>query len=286
MGYTVIGDSCTDMPLGFERADEVERVALSLIIDDEEFLDDESFDQAFILEKVKNAKNVAKSACCSPEKFKDRIVEGNDNYIITLSSELSGSYNSAVLAGQMFMEEHPNSNTNIHVFNSKTAASGQALTAMKVFELAEEGKPFAEVVKLTEEYIEEQRTYFLLETLEVFKVNGRVNGILSTLIETLNLKLIMGDNTDKSGTIRKVAQARGMKKATIKMIDLIVDDIKKKGESAKDVIVEITNVNCVERAQSIKEKIMERVNVKDVRIANGRGISTLYACDGGIIVCF
>lgn len=202
----------------------------------------------------------------------------DDIYMVTLSSHLSGSYNSAMLAANMYMEDHPNKH--IHVFDSLSASSGQTLVALKANELAGSGLSFDEVIKQTEQFIHEMGTKFVLESLETLRKNGRLSTVTATLASALNIKPVMTSNGN--GEIDKVTQARGMSKAIMKMADAIKAD----AVDPQNHTLMIAHCNNRKRAEFVKEEILKRLSFKDVQITETGGISSLYAADGGIVVCY
>ena len=108
-------------------------------------LDDETFDQADFLRRVAASPNCPKSSCPSPQRYMEAYTcEADRVYVVTLSAELSGSYNSAELGKKLYEEER--GAKNIHVFNSCSASVGQTLIAMKIEEYEKAGLPFEEVV--------------------------------------------------------------------------------------------------------------------------------------------
>ena len=129
-------------------------------------------------------------------------------YAVTLSAELSGSYNSAVLGVELYKEEY--GEKKIHVFNSKSASIGETLIAMKIAECEDKGMTFEEVIDTVETYIEDQRTYFLLESLEALRKNGRLTGLKAMVATALSIKPVMGATPE--GTICQLGQARGMQR--------------------------------------------------------------------------
>ena len=197
-------------------------------------------------------------------------------YAVTLSSELSGSYNSAVLGKNLYEEEY--GEKDIYVFNSKSASVGQTLIGMKIVQCEERGMTFKEVVAAVEAYIEEQHTYFVLENLDTLRKNGRLTGIKSLMASALNIKPVMGSTPE--GTICQLGQARGVKKAIAKMAEHIVAD----GKNTENKVLAIAHCNCPERAREIERMILDKIKVKDSFIVETGGISTMYANDGGIIV--
>lgn len=125
-------------------------------------MDDDSFDQADFLRKVAAYPECPKSACPSPEVYQRGFeADAEHLYAVTLSAELSGSYNSAELGKSLTLEEHPDKK--IHVFNSKSASIGETLIALKIQECEEAGMEFEQVVETVDAYIESQHTYFVLE---------------------------------------------------------------------------------------------------------------------------
>lgn len=278
MAYKIIGDSCTDLPEELKKDEHFYLVPLTLEIDEYTVIDDETFDQKDFLEKVKNSPNCPKSACPTPEAYMELYGGEEDVYVVTLSSQLSGSYNSAELARTLYLEEHPQKN--ILVVDSRTASVGQTLIAMKIQELVESGKTFEEVCQLIDIFREEEGTKFVLESLEALRKNGRLSTVKALLCNTLNIKPIMKGLPN--GTIDKADQARGMNKALQKMVDTIVEDVVRPEEK----IVAIAHCNNYERAVYTRDKILEKIPFKDAIIVNTAGVSSLYASDGGIIVSY
>ena len=126
-------------------------------------------------------------------------------YAVTLSAELSGSYNSAVLGKNLYEEEY--GEKDIYVFNSRSASVGETLIGLKIAECEEKGMSFQEVIETVESYIEEQHTYFVLETLDTLKKNGRLKGLKAVVATALNIKPVMGSTPE--GSIQQLSQARG-----------------------------------------------------------------------------
>jgi DegV family protein with EDD domain len=276
MNYKIVVDSGCDLPKDLAKDKHFSIVPLTLIVDDYSIIDDDTFDQADFLERVHKSKNCPKSACPSPERYMNEFEEDHtDVYVITLSAELSGSYNSAQLGRNLYIEE--GGTNNVYVFNSMSACCGEAIIAMKVQELVEKGFTFEEVIAKTEEYIQAVKTYFVLESLETLHKNGRLTNLQAIIASALNIKPLM---SAESGKIIKLDQARGINKALLKMISLI----KEKTVNSDDKILAISHCNCFERAEFVKSEIMKLMKCKDIIIVDTAGISSLYANEGGIIV--
>ncbi len=277
MGYKILIDSCGEIPQSLRSTGVVENIPLSIMVEDETIIDDETFDQKSFLEKVAKSKNCPKSACPSPEGYMKAFeCEADRIYVITLSSKLSGSYNSAVLGKNLYEEEY--SDKQIVVFDSKSASVGQTLIAMKIVEAEEAGLSFEEVIAKAEQFREEENTYFVLESLETLRKNGRLSNLKALAADVLNIKPVMGSDSD--GNIVQLDKARGMKKA----LDKMVTQMFKNAGNTEEKVLAISHCNCPERAEWVKELALSKGRFKDCFVVDTRGISSLYANDGGIIM--
>ncbi|MBM6948703.1 DegV family protein [Mordavella massiliensis] len=277
MSYKVIVDSCGELTEEMKRSGYYETASLSIDVDDHHIVDDETFDQKRFLALVAESPNSPKSSCPSPERYMEGYrCDAKRVYAVTLSAELSGSYNSAVLGKNLYHEEY--GQKDIYVFNSRSASVGETLIARKIGECEEAGMAFDEVVRTVEDYIESQHTYFVLETLETLRKNGRLKGIKSLVASALNIKPVMGSTPQ--GTICQLGQARGMKKALEKMVEEVVRGVRHPEEK----VLAISHCNCPDRARRVKEMLLEKISPRDVIVLDTAGISSMYAADGGIIV--
>lgn len=277
MSYKIVIDSCGELPERCKENPHFESVALSMQIDDHVIMDDETFDQADFLKRVAESPNCPKSSCPSPERYMQSYTcDAERVYAVTLSGNLSGSYNSAVLGKNLYHEEK--GEKQIHVFDSCSASVGETLLALKIEECEKKGMSFEKVIETVNAYKEEQHTYFVLETLEVLRKNGRLSNLKAFVANALNIKPIMGSTPE--GQIQQLSQTRGISRAVVKMIEHLVGELK----DPEKKIVAIAHCNCKERAEMAKAEILKRVSVKDVMILDTRGISSMYASDGGLII--
>ena len=283
MRYKIVIDSCGELTDTLKEDPHYENVALELDVDDYHILDDESFDQQEFLRKVKESPNCPKSSCPPPARFMDAFGEDTEHvYMVTLSSQLSGSYNSAMLAKELYEEQQENGDNGkhaqIHVFDSKSASIGETLIGMKIQEYEEAGMPFEEVVEKVDSYIAEMNTFFVLESLETLRKNGRLSNLKAMLATALNIKPVMG-STDL-GTIQQLGQARGMNKALESMVEKMLAVTK----NCEEKVLAISHCNCPERAKRVRERIEKLAHFKKIVIVDTAGISSMYANDGGVIL--
>lgn len=278
MSYKIIGDSGMDLPENLKQDPHFELVPLTLHVDGESIADDASFNRIEFLRKMKECEKIAKSSCPSPDDFLDHMHHDGDIYVVTMSGQLSGTYNSAVLARNIYLEENPHKN--IEIIDSRSASVGETLIAMKIKELVEKNLPFEKVVKGVNAFRDGMLTKFVIESLDNLRKNGRLTGISAFIASALNIKPVMGATPE--GTICKLDQARGILKSLVLMAKLIEQDVKNAGEK----VLGIAHCNNRERAEFFKEEVLKRVPFKDCVIVDTAGISTLYANEGGIITAY
>lgn len=282
--YRIVVDSCGELtPEMIVDTDHFASVPLTISVGGKEYADDENFDQGKLIAAMAASSEAPHSACPSPAAYMEKMqeVEADHYYAVTLSSQLSGSYNAAVLAGNLMREEWEDDEVEgkyYHAFNSKSASIGETLIAMKIAECEEAGMSFEEVVDTVETYIEIQHTYFLLESLDMLEKAGRLGHLAAKLINTLNIKPVMGSTPE--GNIQRLGQARGMKAAIGKMAEFMRANV----EFPDERTLMISHCAAPDRAEYLKEKVLETGAFKDVIILETRGISTMYAGPGGLIM--
>ena len=156
--YKIVGDSSTEVDASFLAQYPTELVPFKLYLDGKEFIDDEHLDVDHFVEEMKAAVETPKTSCPSPNDFLEHF-EGEEDeiYIVTISSKLSGTYNSAILAKNIYDSDNPGKKI-IHVFDSLGAAAGQTLVARKIHELKKQGFPSDDLIKTVTEYIGDRKS--------------------------------------------------------------------------------------------------------------------------------
>lgn len=279
MSFKIIVDSCCDLTPAMLSDSCFASVPLTIRVGEENIVDDATFDQAGLLWRMKQCPTAPSTSCPSPADYLNAFEESgaDDIYVVTLSALLSGSHNSAAQARLLYLEDHPQ--CNVHIFNSCSASSGEVLIALKVRELAQTGMHFSSVVNQTARFIDEMQTFFVLETLDNLRKNGRLTRLQNIVTSTLRIKLLMGSTPE--GEICKRGQAMSIRQALSKMVDLMADDPKHEGR-----VLCITHCNCLERAFQLKEMALKSCKFSDVIICETGGISTVYANDGGVVAAY
>ena len=276
MRYKIVVDSCCELPENYKKDSRFEIVPLGLEVGDYIVQDDENFNQKEFLQKVADYPQCPKSSCPSPERFREAYHNGAEEiYVATLSSHLSGSYNSAELGRSLYSEKY--GEKKIHVVDSESASCGETQLVEKIIACKEAGLGFEETVKAVETFKRKMRTYFVLDNLETLRKNGRLSGVKALVASTLNIKPVMVGNL---GVIEQKGQAIGINKALAKMADCIVGDV----EEPEERTLMITHCNCPERAEFMRGLMEKRASYKRVLVMDTAGVSSMYANDGGVIV--
>lgn len=281
MNIGIIGDSCCDLSSEMQSKLQADLIPLKITVGGKVFVDDKNIDLAQLRAAIHESKTAATTACPSPEDYADAMRKYNSCMVITISSKLSGSYNSAMVAKGLVEEENPSKK--IHVCDSKSASSGEVQIALLIRELDEQGLTFDEVVTRVEENIANTRTLFVLEDLSTLMKNGRLNKVVGTVATLLSLRPIMGENG--SGEISMIDKVRGTQKALGRLTELIGEYTA--GCAAKSVRLVLSHCNAQERGESLSDMIMRQCPaISEVLLVATKGLATVYANEGGVIAAF
>lgn len=272
----IVADSSCDLNKDLEEVMDVKLIPFKIDVDNDSFIDDENLDLSDLVKKMHASPNPIKTSCPSPGDFAAEY-DADSVYVVTISEQLSGTYNSAILARDMVLEENPD--RFIHVFNSKGASVTETLTAMKIKECIDEKLSNAQLVEKVEKFIDDMRTYFISEDLSNLVKNGRISKTKGLLINALNIRPIM--MATDNGNIDMIDKARGSKKAFKKLVEIIGET----GVKFEDRTLAISHANALQKAMGLKEDL-KKYNFKDIIIVETKGLSTGYVNDGGVILAF
>ena len=281
MEIKIIGDSCLDYTPAIRTTLGLETAPLKITVEDQHFIDDGSIDTKKLVAAMAATKKPITTAAPSPEDFAQLMRKADNCVAITLSRHLSGSYNSAMAAKNIVLEESPEKN--ILVFDSKTAASGELRIALYIKELVQKGADMEELAKKVPPFIDNMRTFFVLEDLGNLIKNGRIPRMAGMIGTMLMLRPIMGENGD--GEIISIEKVRGTQKALDRLVEIVAEKTEK--AASKSLLLVLSYCNCLERGLEVKKQILAKCpNIYEVIMVPTSGLSTSYANNGGIIVAF
>lgn len=280
--YTIIADSSCDLKNADLESEKFDffTVPLFITINNEDVIDDEGLIVKDFVAKMKANKSAPKTACPSPESFATEMRKGENVICLTISSKVSGTYNSAVLAANIVKEESPNKK--IFVLDSLSASGGMARILYKLKELIESEKySFDEVVEQITKYRSGTRVRFLLHDFGNLIKTGRMSKVLGFVFSAIPLKLICGDNGE--GEIKKCGQALGTKKGMQVMSEFPKDAVKANGDQTSIVISHCQNE---EDASFLKTLLESKFGLKNIKILFMRGLASFYANDKGLLLAY
>lgn len=283
MAVHILADSCCDMTPELIEELGIRMIPLTVISPDgEEMIDDETLDLGRLLASMRSNKtDPARSACPSVEAYAEKMAACDECVVITLSKNLSGSYNAARLAMEDVLEKHPEKK--IHIIDSKSASAGETLIALYVHSMNERGATFEEIVRGSDELIAQMDTVFLLKDLSNLVKNGRVSKLKGKLTQILQLYPVLSD--DGNGEIVSRHIVRGYKQAKKKLVTTIAEIASSR--PLHDGTLVLCHCFNEETAAELKDALMQQCEaIKKVFIVPMAGLSTIYANDGGVVLAF
>lgn len=269
-----IADSSCDI---FEYTGEnFESVPLLLYTEENEFLDDGSIDIDNMLTTMEKHKGRSHTACPGTERWLNAFEGADEIYVVTITSGLSGTYNSALVAKEMYLQEHPNAK--IEVFDSLSTGPEMVMGIEKAVELKKQGLSFEEVCEKLHKYFEDVHLLFVLQSIHNLAENGRVSKVIAQAVGVLGISII--GIASEEGTIKQVGKARGDKRVIKHLMELF-EEVGFNGGKVR--MCEVQNPKLCE---ALKTAILEKYPSADIKFYPAGGLCSYYAERGGIIVGF
>ena len=273
----LITDGSCDLSQKLIEESKVEIVDLNVSFGEKSYSTRKDITIAQFYEMMKDYSELPKTSCPSPNQFLEAFDCEQDNIIVLcLTSKLSGIYNSAVLAKNMYEEEHGNKKR-IEIIDTTTGSIGQALLVSKVANMIDEDKTMDEIVTTIEKLKHEVVFYGALHTLENAIKGGRISAIAGKIIGALNLKPIVHIT---EGIVKPIDKARGEKNSINKVIDYIKNNIEKTNPTK----LAIGHANCIEKAIKIKEILETYHNFDEIHIMEVGPSMGVYTSEGAVLI--
>ena len=277
----IISDSSCDLPANYLEKDGIDFsvVPLKIIVGDHEFIDDETLNTKVLINAMKEYKEASSSACPSPEDFAAELRKNDENYVIAMTSGLSGTYNSARVAADMVFEE--DGSKKIRLFDSLATSTSMILMIMKLRDMIKAGTmDFEAICDALAEYQKSLNLFFLLQDLSNLVKTGRMSKVAGVVASKLSIMPI-ARATDQ-GKIEVVEKTRGIKKALSAMANLVSDKVMTHHEFP----VVITHCNNLSQAEILRDLLEKRFNLKEIYIFPMHGLTSYYSNDKGLIMSF
>ena len=249
---------------------------LKVIAGDMEFVDDEALNASQMTAWFDTYKGRSKTSCPNPGDWLEAFGDAAEVFCVTITSGLSGSYNAACAAKQMYEAEH--ADRRVHVIDSLSAGPELVLIVEKLEECIAQDMPFETVCQTIRAYTEKTGLVFMLESLKNFAANGRVSPAVAKLAGVLGIRIV-GKASDQ-GTLEPTNKCRGEAKS----LAAILTNLKASGLSEGKV--RIAHCENESAAQKLKDMILAQMQRADVQIHPCRGLCSYYAEKGGLLVGF
>ncbi len=270
--YRIVADSAADL---FIR-DTVPFAAapLKVITAEREFVDTAELDVAAMVDYLKAYKGKSTSSCPNPDEWLSAFGDADYVFGVTLTSGLSGSYNAAVAAGQLYMAEHPD--RRVFILDSLSAGPAEMLLVETLEQLILAGHDFDTICAETTAAQQRTKILFTLQSLTNFANNGRVSPAVAKVAGLLGICVVA--KASDEGTIDVISKCRGMNKA----MDCIVTRLKESGFSGGRVRI----AHCFNEtdAHTLRSQILAAFPTADVKIHATNGLCSFYAERGGLLV--
>lgn len=279
MDYRIITDTSCDFSDQMARDLNILYVPFYITIDEVEYTDNDDLDLDAFLKAMIQSQAPIRTACASSMEYMKALEACDEDniFIVTISSKLSGSYNSAKLAVDEFKSKYPEKN--VYLVDSQTAAAGQTSVVLKIMDILEKTDDFESASKEIEAMVEQNKTYFILESLDNLAKNGRINKHVIKFATMINIKPIMKAS---KGEIDIHEVNRGLKKALSNMVKQIGKDL----TDFQDKRLIVSHVDADDKADFLIEKVQGLYDFKEIIKIRTKGLATAYADNGGIIIGF
>lgn len=251
-------------------------VPLRVIAGEQEFIDDINADAAAMASYLTQFNGKTSTACPSVGDYLEAFGDAEHIFCITLTSSLSGSYHSASVAAQTYLEQHPN--RRIHVFDSLSTGGEMTLLAEKLGELIAQGLSFDTIVEKANAYSKRTRLLFSLESLRNLANNGRVPAAVAKIAGILGIRMI--GKASEDGKLQPIGKARGEKRVAPELFRHLTEMGYQGGKVRID---HCCNPSCAEELRSL---ILSRFPAADILIGLNGILCSFYAEIGGLIVGF
>lgn len=278
--YKIVMDSSCDLYPGHPEANftaDFASVPLTIIIGDTQYSDLPTTDVEAMFAHMKAHRAASSSACPSVEEFAAAFMDSDNIIAITISGNLSGSFNAAQTAAKLVREEYPEKN--IHVVDSLATSGTMVLIARYADALLAQGLPFAEVAQKVDSYRNTLRILFTLSCYDNLIKAGRMSKTAGLVATALNIRAVANNTVE--GKIEVVEKLRGEKKALERTIELMAGY---KDMMGKPVV--ISHCHNEEIAKQAAELISKAYKTKDITILKTRCLTTYYSDDKSLLVSF
>lgn len=260
MTFKILTDSTADLLESWAQENNVQVLGLTIQLDGQtyETVGPDKLTSDQLLAKMETGSKPTTSQINVgqfEDVFRSYAKEETPVLYVAFASALSGTYQSAVMAREMVLEDYPNAV--IRIIDTKAASMGEGLLVMKAAEARAAGQTLEQTADLIESLVPKIKTYFLVDDLNHLMRGGRISKTAALMGSLVNIKPIIAVKGD--GTLDSVAKVRGKKKAQAEVVRMTLEDI-------ADPRVVIAYAGEKEVAENVKEQILASEEVTEVLI--------------------
>ncbi len=266
----ILADSSCDL------IDRVPTAPLKIITADKEYVDDATLDVAGMVEELKRYKGKSSTSCPNAEDWLSLFGEAEAVICVTITGTLSGSYNAACMAKELYEAAHPE--RRVLVVNSLSVGPEMVLLLERLQGLIEQGESFEVCCEAIEDYRQRTGLLFVLESMNNLANNGRVSRLAAKAAGVLGVRAV-GCASDR-GDLQLLAKCRGEQKT----VQTLVQQLQAQGYA--DGKLRIAHCFNEKAANALKEAVEKEYNAKDITVYACRGLCSFYAEQGGLLVGF
>lgn len=256
----LFADSASDLPKDFFEEEQVELFPLRVHIGEEEYEDIRTIDSMKVYDAIRSGIH-PKTSQASPEEmlqaFEQLAKDGEEGFYIAFSSELSGTYSTAVMVADQVREEYPG--LKLTILDSKAASLGYGLLVKEAVRLRNEGESLERIIEKIRNKAGHLESLFTVEDLDYMAKGGRISKGSAFVGGLLNIKPLLHVEDGKLVPIEKL---RGRKKVIKRMIELM----KVRGNDLDQQVMAISHADDLEFANALKSEIVAAYNPKKVEV--------------------
>lgn len=270
----IVADSSCDL-FGLERVP-FATAAMKIVTAEKEFVDNEALGVDRMVRFLGDYKGKSKSSCPNAGDWLEAFGDAEDVFCVTITSALSGSYNSACAAKQIYEYEFPD--RRVFVLDSLSAGPEMTLAVKKLEEYIVRGLEYEDICERISRYIGRTGLVFMLKSLKTFANNGRISPLTARLVGIAGICIV--GKASNIGTLEPMHKSRGERRS----LEVLLDSLE--AEGFRGGRVSIGHCQNPHAAGVLGRMILERYEHATVEIHKFRGLCSFYAEAGGVLVGF
>lgn len=274
MNFKIVTDSSSDMLNFYNIPFAV--APLKIVTGKKEYVDDEKLNIKEMVEDLSKHKGKSSTSCPNTDEWLTVFGNADRIFCITITATLSGCYNAACVAKQIYEEQHPDKK--VFVINSLSTGPEMKLIIEKIAELICANKEYENICEEITAYTARTGLLFMLESMKNLANNGRVGHLTAKAAGLLGIRVV-GKASNK-GDLQPLDKCRGDAKTRCTVINRMREEGYWGGK------VRIAHCGNPQLADSIKQALKKEFGNIDINIYECRGLCSFYAENGGILVGF